>query len=114
MLLEVGVALSFEAEVHPHGDQKLDGEVGDLLALAAEDRKHHRDYAQPNHQHSRLFGKRDTLQNAQDWLAASTLLSLYVENTHQILDQLGGTCQILQSQHISGDNFHKLEIEAKC
>jgi len=110
VLLEIGVALPFETEVHPHGDQKLDGEVGDLLALAAEDRKHHRDYAKPDHQHARLFGKRDTLQNAQHWLAASTVLTLYVENSHQILDQFGGTRQILQSEHISGDNFHEFEV----
>lgn len=87
MLLEIRVALAFQAQVHPHCNQKLDGEVGDLVALVAEDAEHHGDYAQTDHQHSGLLGKRDALEDAQDWLAASALLTLNVENSHQVLHQ---------------------------
>ena len=41
VLLEVGVAFLLETEVHPHRDQELDGEVGDLVAFVFEDFEHH-------------------------------------------------------------------------
>lgn len=82
MLLEVGVALAFQAQVHPHCDKELDGEVGDLMGFVAEDAEHHGDDAQTDHQHSGLLRKRDALEDAKDRLAASTLLTLNIENTH--------------------------------
>lgn len=45
VLLEEGIAFLLETEVHPHRNQKLDGEVGDLVAFVFEDFEHHRDYA---------------------------------------------------------------------
>jgi tRNA isopentenyl-2-thiomethyl-A-37 hydroxylase MiaE len=86
MLLKVRVALAFQAQVHPHCDQELNSEVRYLVGLVTEDAEHHGDYAQADHQHSGLLGKRDALEDAQDRLAASALLTLNVENTHQILD----------------------------
>lgn len=42
MLLEIRIAFPFEAQVHPHRNQKLYGKIRDFMALIFEDAEHHR------------------------------------------------------------------------
>lgn len=113
VLLEVGVAFALEAEVHPHGDQELDGEVGDLVDLVLEDVEHHRDYAQLYHQHPRLLGEGQPLENAQHWLPAPAVLVRQVEDAHQVLNQLLGLGEVLQPKAVDRHDLHQLQEQPK-
>lgn len=86
VFLEVGVAFLLETEVHPHRDQELDGEVGDLVAFVLEDFEHHRDYAELYHQHPRLLREGKSLEDPHHRFSASAVLVLCAEYAQQVLD----------------------------